>query len=150
VTFGRLPAAVSGKEAPLDACSPAPVSAAFREHPELTVRQRFAELAGPHPEENSELLAILIDSFVGRAPQALAELTAAARRGAALDTAKAAHTLRGEAGNLGGTRLGAVLADLEHRGRSGELGPVDGDLERISAELGALCRALRAAGAEWS
>lgn len=134
----------------MDAGSPAPPSAASGEHPDRTVRERLAELAGPHPEESFELFTILIDSFVGRAPETLAELAAVARRGAALETARAAHKLRGEAANLGGTRLGAVLADLEQRGRSGDLGPVDGDLERISAELGAVCAALRAAAAEWS
>jgi HPt (histidine-containing phosphotransfer) domain-containing protein len=134
----------------VDAASPAFDPDVFGEDPDEAVRQRLAELAGPDPAENSELFALLIDSFVGRAPQALAELAAAARRGAALDTAKAAHTLRGEAANLGGTRLGAVLADLEQRGRSGTLGPVEGDLARLSAELVALCRALLAAGAAWS
>jgi HPt (histidine-containing phosphotransfer) domain-containing protein len=119
------------------------------EGPEETVRRRFAELAGPDPAENRELFALLIDSFVGRAPQALAELAAAARRGAAADTARAAHTLRGEAANLGGTGLGRALAELEQRGRSGALGPVEDDLALVGAALDALCRALVKVGIEW-
>ena len=119
------------------------------EGPEVAVHRRLAELAGPDPEENRELFTLLISSFVGRAPQALAELAAAARRGAALDTAKAAHTLRGEAASLGGTDLAGVLAGLEQRARTGALVATEDDLGRIAAELDALCRALLAAGVSW-
>jgi HPt (histidine-containing phosphotransfer) domain-containing protein len=133
----------------VDLVKPAPVPGVLVEGPEETVRRRFAELAGPDPAENRELFALLIDSFVGRAPEAFAALAGAARRGSALETARAAHTLRGDAANLGGTGLGRVLAELEQRGRSGTLGSVEGDLGLIGADLDALCRALRAMGVEW-
>lgn len=138
-----------GKERAVDAASRAPVPGVFLEGPEESVRRRFAELAGPDPTEDHELFALLIDSFVGRAPQAFAELAAAARDGSAVETARAAHSLRGDAANLGGIGLGRVLAELEQRGRAGTLGAVEGDLSQIGAELDALCRALLAVGLEW-
>jgi HPt (histidine-containing phosphotransfer) domain-containing protein len=116
--------------------------------PEDTVRRRFDELAGPDPSENRELFALLVESFVSRAPHALAELVSAARR-SATDAARAAHSLRGDALNLGGVRAAGLLADLEEQGRSGTLGSVEEPLERIGAELDALCRALIAVGAAW-
>lgn len=113
-----------------------------------SVRGRFAELAGPDPAENRELFTVLVSSFVGRAAMAAAELRELARRGDAAGFAKAAHALRGDAANLGGSGVARLLADLEQRGRSGTLGQVEADLGRLGVELDALCGALVAAGAE--
>lgn len=89
-----------------------------------------------------DLLAELVEVFVEDASARLKTLREALNQADADGVAKIAHTLKGSAGNLGASRMAHLAAQLEERGRSGNLdgaedllGELDSEFEKANAEL---------------
>lgn len=85
-------------------------------------------------EGEPDLLQALIALFLEEAPILLAALRHAAATGHADDTRKAAHTLKSSSAALGATRMAARCADLERRGRLGDLSGMEAPLAELVAE----------------
>ncbi len=104
--------------------SPAPVPAREQQPDPRPVRGRDA-LLDPVLERLDELFEGIdaadaapmrqqvLDSFAERAPGLVADLAAAQQHGDAAALARAAHALRGMAGNLGATAIAALGAEIE-------------------------------------
>ena len=115
---------------------------------ETSIRLRLAELGGPQPAEDNELLAQLLHSFVGRASKSIDLLHDAIDQG---DTGKVeylAHSLKGSALNLGANALGQICQELEAHGRSGCLTTAGEALQRTRHELDAVSRVMTALAGE--
>jgi len=89
------------------------------------------EMVGGDPDFVDEL----VDTFLGDAPQLLAELRAAVATGIAADAVRPAHTLKGTAGTIGARAVEATSRSIEEAARAGS---VDG----LEAQVGELERAL--------
>ena len=108
---------------------------------ESGIRRRLKELGGLDDEEDRELFAQLLGSFVARAPSWLEQLTEALRAGDPAALEQTAHSLKGSAANLGAAALAELCAELEGQGRTGSL-PGEQDLEALREELAAVCDVL--------
>ncbi len=84
----------------------------------------------------------LIDTYLADAPEQIAQLRAAAQRGAIADLVRPAHSLKTNSANMGAERLTALCRSLETAARGGT---VDDAIERVAAaeaEFGAVRAAL--------
>lgn len=93
------------------------------------------------PDVLKELFALFLDDV----PARIERLRAAWQAGDALAVQRAAHSLKGSAGNIGATQLHAVCALLDAQGRSGDLAPLaslvaslDAEYARVAAEMKSL------------
>jgi len=82
-----------------------------------------------------DLLADLVEVFVDDASARLKTLREALIQADADGVAKTAHALKGSAGNLGASRMAHSAAQLEERGRSGELDGAEVLLEELQSEF---------------
>jgi HPt (histidine-containing phosphotransfer) domain-containing protein len=92
------------------------------------------EMVGGDPEFVDEL----IDTFLGDAPQQLAELHAAVAAGTAADAVRPAHTLKGTAATIGARAVEATSRSIEEDARAGSIDGLEarvGELERALADL---------------
>ncbi|HZI38445.1 MAG TPA: response regulator, partial [Acidimicrobiia bacterium] len=103
--------------------------------------------AGPEPgldraaifervDGDGELLAELVDLFVADSPGLVLALQAAVDAGDAEALERAAHTLKGSAGNFGPSRLAELALELQSLGRTGDMGPAAAVLAELENELG--------------
>ncbi|SDD93730.1 PAS domain-containing hybrid sensor histidine kinase/response regulator [Nocardioides lianchengensis] len=96
-----------------------------------------------------EIVQMMVDRFEQSSAESLDALAAAVATGAAADVARAAHSLRGSAANLGLTRLADLAAEVEQPAWAGELphpGAVAGlrvAVDEAQDELGRAARRLR-------
>ncbi|SHM57610.1 Signal transduction histidine kinase [Cryptosporangium aurantiacum] len=109
------------------------------EDQETSIRRRFAEFAGPAPEEHEKaLLAEMVGAFVRTAPETLAALRDAVHAGDARAVAARAHKLKGSASNIGAGALAEVCASFEEMATLGQLSATtdhDPALDRAAEEL---------------
>jgi CheY-like chemotaxis protein len=118
---------------------PGPDAATSRE--ELITR-RLDELAGPVPlDEDVDLFAGIVRSFIDRSPSLVDDLAEAVHHRSVTAVEHQAHRLKGSAANLGGAALAALLERIERRCRSGQPCSL-GDLQPVRAELAELRRSL--------
>jgi signal transduction histidine kinase/CheY-like chemotaxis protein len=116
--------------------APAPAPAAFgpeargpeREVLDRDALQRIRALQRPG---RADLLARLVDTFLGALPRELETLEQAVSRGDSATAARVAHTYKSSSANLGATALAAAFAEMEKRARAGT---VDG-LPELAAAL---------------
>ncbi|MFI5954591.1 response regulator [Cryptosporangium sp. NPDC051539] len=141
--------------AALDAVAPAPSDDdPAVDDQEAGIRRRFADIAGPGPtDDEKELLAELVGSFVRNAPETLAALGDAVHAGNAVAVAEKAHKLKGSAANIGAMALADVCESFEEMARLGALRAStehDPELARAAAELDLAQRVLTDLVAELS
>ena len=93
-------------------------------------------------EGEPDILAELIALFLDDAPTRLRGIREAAANGDANFLERNAHTLKGSSQNMGATRMGALCAQLQEAGRTGDLSRVPelvdlitDEFERVDAEL---------------
>ena len=101
------------------------------------------EMVGGDPEFVDEL----IDTFLGDAPQQLAEMRRAAAASTAADAVRPAHTLKGTAGTIGARAVEATSRSIEEEARAGSMDRLEahvGELERALADLEAALADARA------
>jgi signal transduction histidine kinase/DNA-binding response OmpR family regulator len=107
------------------------------------MRARLAEIAGPGADADpavAQVLAGVLASFAARAPELLANLTAAADAWDAAGARAHAHALKGAAGNVGADDLAAAAAEVEQLAHEGEL-------DEVAVRLGGLGERVRTATA---
>ena len=102
----------------------------------------IASLRDLTPPGEPDVLKELFTLFLEDVPDRIARLRAAWQAGDAVGVQRAAHSLKGSAGNIGATKLHAVCAVLDAQGRSGDLAPLapmvaslDAEYARVAAEI---------------
>ena len=93
--------------------------------------QQLLDMTGGDPAFLDELL----DAFLEGAEQQLAEMQRAAAAHVAGDLVRPAHSLKGNAANVGARRLEALGRDLERDARAGTVADAGGRIAAIAAEL---------------
>ncbi len=89
------------------------------------------ELTPPgEPDVLKEVLQLFLDDVPGR----IGRLRQAWQAGNAAEVQRAAHSLKGSAGNIGATDLLAVCRTLDDRGKSGDLTHMDGLMASLDTE----------------
>ena len=111
--------------------------------PVFQIAERLAELRGPDPEQNNEVLARIAAMFNAQARDAITTLgTAIAARDA--ETVQAvAHRLKGAAGNLGATAMANLCQELETLARDRRLDHGPDLLNRLGTEYDLVREALQ-------
>ncbi len=98
----------------------------------------------------SNVVPLIVDSFVKEGPRRLARMRGALTRGDRQDLAMVAHTLRGGSAQLGALRVAAVSSELEEVCKEGRLDNIGGIagigeiLDRLESELAVASAALLA------
>jgi CheY-like chemotaxis protein/HPt (histidine-containing phosphotransfer) domain-containing protein len=108
---------------------------------EADVIDEAALLAGI--DGNSQILREIVRLFLGDFPQRLAEIKQAINRGDGEAVARAAHTLKGSAGNFAAKTVFAAAQNMEALGKSGDLGVAKQAFRTLEAELAHLAARLR-------
>ena len=94
--------------------------------------------------DDPAFLAELIDTYVADTPQQLATIRHALDTGDAEAVRRAAHSLKSNSATFGAATLAELGAQLEARGKAGELAGTDEMVARADAEYDLVKRALRA------
>ena len=89
-----------------------------------------------------DFLRSLVDLFVATSPKQLAAIAAAAAAGDARALERAAHQLKGSVANFAAAHAQGLAADLERRGRAGDLAGVPEAVAALEAAVGRLREAL--------
>jgi len=92
---------------------------------------------------NQELLREIVRLFLADYPQRLAEIKQAISHGDAEAVARAAHTLKGSAGNFAAQKAFAAAQSMESVGKSGDLSPAQQAFLTLESELALLGARLR-------
>jgi len=108
--------------------------------PALDRRAALKQLGG-----DEELFAEIAGLFVAGAPGLFDAIRAGVEAGDATAVKRAAHTLKGSSGCVGGLQVSAAAARLEALGTAGDLTDAAASVETLSSELDRLLSALAAA-----
>jgi signal transduction histidine kinase/DNA-binding response OmpR family regulator/HPt (histidine-containing phosphotransfer) domain-containing protein len=95
-------------------------------------------------EGEPDLVEALVAIYLEETPGLLATLRQAVAAGQPDRVRKAAHTLKSSSANLGAARLAARCADLEGRGRRGDLDGIEAPLKDLGTEYERVAAALAA------
>ena len=106
--------------------------------PEALDRLRQLNVEG-EPDLVVEVLTLFLDD----APARVDAVTNAFAAGAAADLRRAAHGLKGAAGNIGALRLQALCARVEEHASLGQVRETGEDVAGLPAEFDALNREIR-------
>ncbi|HYH64816.1 MAG TPA: PAS domain S-box protein [Urbifossiella sp.] len=109
--------------------------------PALDRRAALKQLGG-----DEELFAEIAVLYVADAPGLMDSIRDGVAAGDALTVKRAAHTLKGSSGCVGGTHVAAAAARLEALGAAGDLSDAASSVETLSSELARLLSALAAEG----
>lgn len=90
------------------------------------------------------LIQMISDLFLEKASSQISELEHAVRAGALEQIALAAHTVKGSAAEIGGSRLRLLAEQIEQAARNERRAMDPGDMKALWSEFEALCDALRA------
>lgn len=97
--------------------------------------ESIAALNAVSPDDGGAFLRELIDIFLTDTPPHLAEIKAGIAQADAPKVARAAHSLKGAAGNFGALSLARIAQQLETNGKAGELSGAPGLLPKLEAEF---------------
>ena len=94
------------------------------------------------PPGEPDVLKEVLQLFLGDVPSRINRLRAACTSGDPTEVQRAAHSLKGSAGNIGAKDMLAICRQLDDRGKAGELsgaGPLldslDHEFARVTAEI---------------
>jgi HPt (histidine-containing phosphotransfer) domain-containing protein len=90
-----------------------------------------------------DVLAEVLHLFLEDVPRRIAKLRAACTAGDAIEVYKAAHSLKGSAGNIGAKALSAVCRQLDDKGRAGDLAGAIQLIDVLDAEFAKVEVAIR-------
>jgi HPt (histidine-containing phosphotransfer) domain-containing protein len=96
-----------------------------------------------NPDDGGEFLRELIDIFLADTPNRIAEIEQALAAGHSGNLARAAHSIKGSAGNFGATQLTALARDLEAQGKAGDFASARAGLPALRAEFARVQPALQ-------
>ena len=99
------------------------------------------------PPGEPDVLKEVLQLFLEDVPARMTRLREAWQSGDAVGVQRAAHSLKGSAGNIGATQLLAVCSRLDEQGRSGDLtnlpplvASLDIEYARVEAEIQSLIK----------
>jgi HPt (histidine-containing phosphotransfer) domain-containing protein len=96
------------------------------------------------PDGNGQFLRELVQIFVTDTPRRIQELSDALAAKDAATVMRAAHSMKGSAGNFGAAKFAGVNRDIEAKARDGKLEPVAALLPQLHAEFERVKAALQA------
>ncbi len=102
--------------------------------------QRLHEL---DPLGKGKLFERVVEAFNTSTNRLLPQMRLAGQAGDLNGVRHVAHTLKSSSASLGATRLSSLCADLEQQMRGGIAFDVDGQIERIAAEITVVLQALK-------
>lgn len=88
------------------------------------------------PPGEPDVLNEVLGLFVEDVPVRIARLRAAWQSGDAVAVQRAAHSLKGSAGNIGATEMLAVCKELDQQGHAGDLSRLPPLVASLEAEYG--------------
>ena len=88
------------------------------------------------PPGEPDVLAEVFQLFLADVPARIDRLRSAWQAGDAVTVQRAAHSLKGSAGNIGATQLSAVCSRLDELGRMGDLSALAPLVASLEAEYG--------------
>ena len=94
--------------------------------------------------EDNDFMIELVDLFLDDMPEQLEGLRKAVEQADSDSTAKAAHRIKGAAGNVGAERLSQICGELEHASRAAEapsqavLAEIELEWARVRDDFGVL------------
>lgn len=86
-------------------------------------------------DQNPDLIATIIDSFLGDCPDYMQAIRGAVEEGDAEVLRREAHGLKGAAGSLRAEPASEAASTLEEIGHSGDFSEADVALERLEREI---------------
>ena len=101
--------------------------------------KQFAETLGLDEEEFMELAELFLDTCASD----LDKMTAAVIDVNPEEVSKAAHSIKGAAGNLGFKELSDIAKEIEHNAQEGNLNGTPENVEALKQKLGELERIVR-------
>jgi HPt (histidine-containing phosphotransfer) domain-containing protein len=87
------------------------------------------------PPGEPDVLTEVLKLFLEEVPPRIVRLRNAWQSGNIQEVQRAAHSLKGSAGNIGARRLHAVCSELDDKGRSGDLAALAPLVDTLTAEF---------------
>lgn len=100
--------------------------------------EAIENLRAINPDDGGAFLCELIDIFLDDTPKRLAEIDEALAAGHAENFTRAAHSIKGSAGNFGATQFATMARDLESLGKAGDLAQARAGIPALQAEFARL------------
>jgi HPt (histidine-containing phosphotransfer) domain-containing protein len=88
------------------------------------------------PPGEPDVLTEILQMFLQEVPVRIDRLRNAWTAGNIEEMRRAAHSLKGSAGNIGAHALHAVCTELDDKGRSGDVAPIPGLVDALGIEFG--------------
>jgi HPt (histidine-containing phosphotransfer) domain-containing protein len=107
---------------------------------DLAAIENLREMVGG----DETFLAELIDTFIGEAPQMLADMRQSVEEGDAELLQRAAHSFKSNSAEFGAMALSDLCRELEKMGKNGKLEGVTEKINRIETEYEPVKAALKA------
>lgn len=100
-------------------------------------------------DENADLIATIIDSFLDDCPDYMDAIRNAVEEGDAEALKREAHGLKGATGSLRAQPASELAQELEEIGRSGDFTEAEAALKSLESEIDRLTEDLRAVRSEY-
>ncbi len=100
--------------------------------------EAIAALKAVSPDDGGAFLNELLDIFLSDTPLRLAEIKESLARGDAPTLTRAAHSIKGAAGNFGARRLAAAAYQVEQQGKAANLAGIPTLLPALESEFAAV------------
>lgn len=110
----------------------------------LIAPEAIEALRAVSPDDGGKFLTELIDIFLADTPARLTELATATAAGDTKTATRAAHSIKGSAGNFGATTLAQLALEVEHAAKAGHLDEVRAKTPALEKAAADVCTALSA------
>jgi HPt (histidine-containing phosphotransfer) domain-containing protein len=97
--------------------------------------EAIANLRAVNPDDGGEFLRELIDIFLADTPDRIAEIEKALGAGETEVVARAAHSIKGSAGNFGAVELASLARGIEQQGNARDFTAARAGLAGLRAEF---------------
>jgi HPt (histidine-containing phosphotransfer) domain-containing protein len=104
----------------------------------------IAQLREINPDDGGEFVRELVGIFLADTPQRIAEIESSLAAADAKTLTRAAHSIKGSAGNFGATALAAAALGIENQGKASDLAGAQGALPHLKFEYDKVRVALEA------
>ena len=98
----------------------------------------IAALKAVSPDDGGAFLNELLDIFLSDTPQRINDIKECLAKGDAPTLTRAAHSIKGAAGNFGAKRLAAAAYQIEQHGKAANLAGIPALLPSLEAEYAAV------------
>src|SRR5262245_60346252 len=97
--------------------------------------EAVANLRAINPDDSGQFLRELVNIFLQDTPKRIAEMQLYIAQNRPKDLSRAAHALKGSAGNFGATRLVSLSIELEQMGRTNALSGAQAKLAELQVQF---------------